>query len=85
MPSRLARRFLFAKIILSLEKPILPDFAYAVITPVCEIGVGIRHTAAEKVPTRSMKMAGAEMYRCLAKITEVNVTNLLDRLTTMSK
>jgi hypothetical protein len=48
----------FRKIILSLEKPILPDFAYAVITPVCEIGVGIRHTATEKVPTMSMKMAG---------------------------
>ena len=48
----------FRKIILSVEKPILPDFAYAVITSVCEIGVGIRHTATEKVPTMSMKMAG---------------------------
>ena len=31
----------FAKNILSLAKPILPDFAYAVNTPICEIGVGI--------------------------------------------
>ena len=31
----------FNKNILSLAKPILPDFAYAVITPICEIGVGI--------------------------------------------
>ena len=31
----------FTKNILSLAKPILPDLAYAVITPNCEIGVGI--------------------------------------------
>ena len=31
----------FPKNILSLAKPILPDLAYAVITPNCEIGVGI--------------------------------------------
>ena len=31
----------FTQNILSLAKPILPDFACAVITPICEIGVGI--------------------------------------------
>ena len=31
----------FTQNILSLAKPILPDFAYVVITPICEIGVGI--------------------------------------------
>jgi hypothetical protein len=40
MPSR-SPNGSFTKNILSLAKPILPDLAYAVISPNCEIGVGI--------------------------------------------
>ena len=46
------RRDHFSQNIFTFEKPLLPDFDYAVITPFVKWGVSIRHTATEEVPTR---------------------------------